>query len=106
VLVTEFEFDRDLENGDADTANEDEMLSTTTAERFAANVDRIIEPYNLSAREKDVFMYLARGYNAQSIAQKLTLSPNTVKTHIRNIYAKFDIHSQQDLVAYVEQLIP
>ena len=103
ALVAEFDFVPQDEL--SEPAVIDAPIAKTTAERFAENVDRIIEPYNLSAREKDVFVYLARGYNAQSIAQKLTLSPNTVKTHIRNIYAKFDIHSQQELVAYVEQQI-
>lgn len=36
------------------------------------------------------------------IQEKLFLSHNTVKTHVRHIYAKMDIHSQQELIDIVE----
>lgn len=32
----------------------------------------------------------------------LLVSVNTAKTHIRNIYAKLGVHSQQELIALVE----
>jgi hypothetical protein len=31
------------------------------------------------------------------IAQRLLISPNTVKTHIKNILSKFDVHSKKSL---------
>ena len=29
------------------------------------------------------------------------VSPDTVKTHVRAVYRKFDVHSQQELIDYV-----
>lgn len=33
---------------------------------------------------------------------KLFISPSTAKTHIRNIYAKLDVHSQRELTAKID----
>lgn len=49
----------------------------------------IINPQDsLSLREKDVLHWLAQGYRYQDIADKLFISIETVRTHIRNIYEK------------------
>lgn len=53
----------------------------------------------LSAREKEVLTYLADGNNYQSIADKLFISVDTVRHHIRNIYRKLHVHSQSEAVA-------
>lgn len=44
---------------------------------------------------------LARGSSRADICEELTLSKETVKTHVRNIYRKMGIHSQQDTLAAV-----
>lgn len=53
----------------------------------------------LSAREKEVLTSLAEGNNYQSIADKLFISVDTVRHHIRNIYRKLHVHSQSEAVA-------
>ena len=54
-------------------------------------------------REKNVFMLLAKGNNNKAIAEKLGISPATAKTHIKHIYSKLGVHSQQELIDMVEQ---
>lgn len=54
---------------------------------------------NLSDREKDVLNNLAEGNNYQEIAEKLFISVDTVRHHIRNIYKKLHVHSQSQAVA-------
>ena len=44
---------------------------------------------------------LARGKCGQQIQDELVVSRNTVKTHVRHIYRKLDVHSQQELVNLV-----
>lgn len=56
----------------------------------------------LTPTETTVLELAARGKNAESIRQELVVSVNTAKTHIRNIYAKLGVHSQQELIALVE----
>ncbi len=55
--------------------------------------------YELSPREKEVINHLADGYNYQEIADKIFISVDTVRHHIRNIYKKLHVHSQSEAVA-------
>jgi LuxR family maltose regulon positive regulatory protein len=49
----------------------------------------LVEP--LSEREIEVLELMAAGLTYQDIAEQLFISPHTVKTHSRNIYAKLDV---------------
>ena len=42
--------------------------------------------------------YLGRGYNHGYIARKLFVSENTVRTHVRHIYAKLGVGDRQELM--------
>lgn len=53
----------------------------------------------LSAREKEVLTSLADGNNYQEIAERLFISVDTVRHHIKNIYKKLHVHSQSEAVA-------
>lgn len=56
----------------------------------------------LTDRETEILKMLARGRSAPFIAQELVISPNTVKTHVKHIYAKLDAHSQQEIIDLVD----
>lgn len=58
--------------------------------------------YKLSARESEVFYYLAQGHTRASIAKKLFVSENTVREHVKSIYRKLLIHSKQQLIDLVD----
>jgi DNA-binding NarL/FixJ family response regulator len=51
-------------------------------------------PEPLSKRETDVLRFLARGYSNKEIAQVLTLSEKTVKTHASNILGNLGFPSR------------
>ncbi len=50
----------------------------------------------LSAREKEILGYLSKGLRYKEIADKIFLSTETVRTHIRNIYDKLQVNSRTD----------
>ena len=52
----------------------------------------------LSERELEVLRLLATGQPSKEIAQKLFLSPFTLKAHTQNIYSKLDVHSRMEAV--------
>lgn len=56
----------------------------------------------LTAREIEIFAFLARGRNGRFLMEHYVVSRNTVKSHIKHIYAKLGVHSQQELIDMVE----
>jgi DNA-binding NarL/FixJ family response regulator len=54
----------------------------------------------LSLREREILGMIAEGYANAKIGAKLFLSPETVKTHRRNLMAKLDIHNISTLVRF------
>lgn len=70
---------------------------------FDQRLLQIARDAKLSKRETEVFLDLARGRNAVFIQEKLVLSYSTISTHRQNIYAKINVHNQQELLDYVER---
>jgi len=52
---------------------------------------------SLSPREQEVTALTCLGYTNRQIAARLSLSPETVKTHVRNILFKFDVNGKAEL---------
>ena len=77
---------------------------TSAAARFDALGDRErwAARYGLSARECEVFEMLARGRNRAYISKALVVSDNTTRTHMKNVYRKLGVHSQQELIDLVD----
>jgi DNA-binding NarL/FixJ family response regulator len=53
---------------------------------------------NLSERETEVLSYVAKGYQDKEIAEKLFLSVETIRKHLRNIYQKLHVRSRTEAV--------
>jgi len=62
----------------------------------------LIEP--LSERELDVLRCLAAGLSNREITEKLFISLNTVKTHLKNINDKLNVHNRTQAVACAREL--
>ena len=54
----------------------------------------------LTPREQEVLVLLAKGQGTREIAQSLVISPNTVRHHIQNIFQKLHVHRRVEAVAY------
>ncbi len=70
---------------------------------FERNCMTVAKSAGLTPRESDVLQLLARGRNRQYIAEKLFITEGTAKTHIKHVYRKVGVHSQQELIDVVEQ---
>lgn len=57
----------------------------------------------LTAREADVVGAFARRMTRKEVAEALCVGDETVKTHLRGIYRKTDVHGQDELVSLVEK---
>ncbi len=56
------------------------------------------EPLLLTKREREIFDLLAQGFTGEEIASRLTLSPDTVRTHVRNGMEKLHEHTRTGAV--------
>ncbi|MCU4185682.1 response regulator transcription factor [Acidiferrimicrobium sp. IK] len=54
----------------------------------------------LTARELEVLKLVARGMSNKEVADRLFISENTVKNHVRNILEKLHLHSRMEAVMY------
>ncbi len=57
--------------------------------------------FHLTQREAEISVLLSQGRSTTYIAATLFLSDNTVRSYVKNIYAKMDIHSKQDFIDYM-----
>lgn len=114
LLFSEKEFDRLFKTEQGGEASLDDLLGdelplahpddvAVKKGRFGQAIDELAEEYGLSRREKDVFRCLAMGYDSAAVARTLSVSWNTVRTHTRNVYAKLDVHSRQEIIELVDE---
>jgi DNA-binding NarL/FixJ family response regulator len=52
----------------------------------------------LSARQREILELIGRGWSSQEIAERLDLSPNTVKYHVRQVYLRLHVRNRAQAV--------
>lgn len=81
-------------------------LLTLVHERLTATADRdngVDRAGVLSRRELEVLRLLAAGLNTKSAADRLHVSPATIRNHVQNLFGKLDVHSRLEAVAYASR---
>lgn len=63
----------------------------------------IANAFNLTSREYDVLVLLAKNKRPKEIGEELVVSIATVRTHIQGIYNKLDVHSHDALMKLLKQ---
>ena len=58
-----------------------------------------VDKYQLTPREKEILTALAQGTGYKMIAAQYFISLDTVRSHVKNIYQKMQVHSQLEAVA-------
>ena len=69
---------------------------------FASGVNTLAERASLSPREKEVLIEILHGYSMSNVAKKLFISPETVRTHMKNIYQKTGTSNKQALIKAID----
>jgi DNA-binding NarL/FixJ family response regulator len=76
-------------------------IARRVLELFKVNLEPAVpaKEYNLTTQEKKVLQLLVDGKSYKMIANELFVAPDTVKSHVRNIYAKLHVHSGTEAVS-------
>ena len=64
-------------------------------------IQKVIETEMLTNREKEVLEQILSGKTNRIIAQELSISESTVKTHAGNIYSKYDVNNRAELTSTI-----
>lgn len=70
---------------------------------FSDDLEAFAPDYGLTRREAEVVPYIYKGRSAKVIASTLCVSESTVRTHIRRIYEKTEVHSKQELIDLIDR---
>ncbi len=62
------------------------------------DIDAKLKKMDLTKREIDVLKHIAEGLTNDEIANKMFISKNTVKSHIKNIYLKLDVKNRIQVI--------
>ena len=100
-----YELDADLHTALEDLAQREKRPANELVSELVANaLDQRFSQENLlqhwqtlSPREQDVAALACLWYTNRQIAIRLSLSPETVKTHLHNAMLKFGLHSRSEL---------
>jgi DNA-binding CsgD family transcriptional regulator len=58
-----------------------------------------LRPHELTPREREVLQLAAHGDSVKAVAERLSLSTSTVKTHFEHIYSKWNVSDRASAVA-------
>lgn len=84
------------QEGTADVSDAAPLSDTESACR------RIARRRGLTARQSELLSYFALGRDVSYVAQALYLSPNTIRSYRKDLYAALGIHGKQELIDLVE----
>lgn len=73
-------------------------IARKVVQSFQKPTDSTNEVDQLSAREKEILTHLAKGFTYKEIGDELFISGETVRSHLRRIYEKLQVHSRTEAV--------
>ena len=97
-----------LEPGETVTADDADVdfAADEKADRkgeWMRRCEQIADKHGLSPREQVVFISLAKGRSPQQIAERESVSIHTIRSQIRSIHIKMDVHSKSELSKLIER---
>jgi DNA-binding NarL/FixJ family response regulator len=67
----------------------------------ATTIAEIAQRYGLTAREQETVQFLVEGFTSKEIAQRMKISPNTVKAFIRLVMVKMDVSTRSGIIGKI-----
>jgi two-component system, NarL family, nitrate/nitrite response regulator NarL len=76
------------------------LARAATGGRSEDERDALFRAQHLTAREREVLQLLAEGASSEQVADKLSVSSHTVRTHVQNTLAKLQVHSRLEAATF------
>lgn len=83
--------------------HKDPRQAAALEDRAERQCSLLAKRFGLTERQHEIMLLFAHGYDIPSIAKKLFISENTVRTHAKKLYLVLDVHSRQELIAIIEE---
>ncbi|HPU56197.1 MAG TPA: response regulator transcription factor [Verrucomicrobiota bacterium] len=74
-------------------------IARRVGELFRQKTHSRDDSVSLTAREEETLVLLSKGYSNKEIAERLGLSVETVRSHLKHIYEKMHVRSRAEAVA-------
>ena len=87
---------QDVKEGGAPMSNQ---IARRVVQSFRDAPGEAAKLEGLSQREEEILEHLSKGYSTKEIADRLSVSVNTVRTHLQHIYEKLHVRSRTEAVA-------
>ena len=86
---------QDVKQGGAPMSSQ---IARRVVQSFRDTTGAAAKTENLSQREEEILQHLSKGYSTKEIADRLSVSVNTVRTHLQHIYEKLHVRSRTEAV--------
>lgn len=97
-MVALFLFKDKSLKGEDDAAHQ---AADPAEDRLFDRCEDIAREHQFTPRETEIFLLLAQGFTIPVISEKSFVSENTVKSHVKSIYQKLDVHVRSELIELV-----
>jgi two-component system nitrate/nitrite response regulator NarL len=79
------------------------LFSEIAKEVVSNGVPAVLDSVRMTPREREVIDLIAEGMSNKAIGKELHISTHTVKSHLRNIMEKLNLHSRLQIAVYVHE---
>ncbi|HSR42642.1 MAG TPA: response regulator transcription factor [Longimicrobiales bacterium] len=79
------------------------LFSEIAKEVVSNGVPAVLDSVRMTPREREVIDLIAEGLSNKAIGKELHISTHTVKSHLRNIMEKLNLHSRLQIAVYVHE---
>ncbi len=105
AMVSMFLFkDKNLQGVDAATDASIIPVAERLGDALEVRCGVLAQTYGFTPREAEILVYLGQGRTARAVSEKLVVSENTVKYHIKSIYQKLDVHTRDEVIDLIERV--
>lgn len=88
-----------LSDDKLDKSELDTSLVEAHANYLNLKAEQLAIRFGLTRRERELLVLMIEGYTNTSMAEKLFISENTVKTHVKHVYQKLGVKNREELHA-------